>query len=297
MPARLAARFKSDEVLVPQLVDNLARRKAPLPRRARHEGVPARPGGEIRQWTRQRRAVRRRRGFRGWIVDGRHDPEDVHRHVDSARNRRYFRRLEPAPVVATVCEDHDRPAAALPGPGALGGLGNRVVQRCRAERNHGRHRLGQRPQTGGERSNFVEPGIEGVDCGLVAHVKPAQKVRRSLAGTRKLALHAAADVEQQRDAHTAHVVAEIGNRAWPAGIQDFEVARGQIAHEPSLMIAHDGRNADNVHSRLERGHRLLLGEQFTCQAKTQDNGRDKSDRWHGYSIVQMHCHVCKLLML
>src|SRR5262245_46532435 len=41
MPARRAARFERDQVLMPQLVDDLARRGASLGRGARHERVAA----------------------------------------------------------------------------------------------------------------------------------------------------------------------------------------------------------------------------------------------------------------
>src|SRR5712691_6447189 len=92
MPALLPTRFECDEVLVPQLVDDLPRRDATLSRRARHEYVPAGPGGEIRERTHEGRTADRlgRRVFRR-VVDGRHDPEDVDRHVDRACHGRHLR--------------------------------------------------------------------------------------------------------------------------------------------------------------------------------------------------------------
>ena len=49
MPARFAARFECNEVLMPQLVDDLLRRGAALGRHAGDERVAARPGRQIRQ--------------------------------------------------------------------------------------------------------------------------------------------------------------------------------------------------------------------------------------------------------
>src|SRR2546430_16365234 len=56
VPARFAARFERDEVLVPQLVDDLASRKTALRRCADDEHVAARGAGEVGQWSRERRA-------------------------------------------------------------------------------------------------------------------------------------------------------------------------------------------------------------------------------------------------
>src|SRR6266849_962671 len=114
MPARLPTRFECDEVLVPQLVDDLPRRDAALSRRARHEYVPAGPGGEIRERTGEGRALDRRgRDVFRRVVDGSDDAEDVDRHVDRAGNRRHVSRLQPAGVVGAVGEDDDRAAPAF----------------------------------------------------------------------------------------------------------------------------------------------------------------------------------------
>ena len=55
VPARPAARFECDQVLMPQLVDDLPRRDAALRRRADHERVPAGPPREIGQRSAERR--------------------------------------------------------------------------------------------------------------------------------------------------------------------------------------------------------------------------------------------------
>ena len=51
MPARLAARFECDDVLMPQLVDDLPGRSAALSRRACHEDVATGPAGQIGERT------------------------------------------------------------------------------------------------------------------------------------------------------------------------------------------------------------------------------------------------------
>src|SRR5260370_36248664 len=62
MPARSAARFEGDEVLVTQLVDDLARGDAALRRPARDEDLTAGPGGQVGQRSCKRRLLRRRGG-------------------------------------------------------------------------------------------------------------------------------------------------------------------------------------------------------------------------------------------
>jgi hypothetical protein len=62
---------------------------------------------------------------------------------------------------------------------------------------------------------------------------------------------------------------KISDGARSAGIEHFEVARGEIANESSLMISHDCRDTHHVDAGPEGGCRLLLCEQFSCQSENQ----------------------------
>ena len=295
MPARLAARFKRDEILVPQLVDDLPRRDAALPRRADHERVTTGPGRQFGQRAAERRALGRcRRGLRKWVIDRGNHAEDVHRHIDLARNRRYVRRLEAAPIVLTVGEHDHRPSASIAIAHAARSVGDRIVQRRRSERHHRSHRLGQGLQRRGESLHLVQTGVERVNCGFVPHVEPAQKVFGRLASARQVAFHAAADVEQQRDAHAGRMRAKIGDGAGTTGIEHFEIVRREVADKASLVIANHRGDPDNIDARPERGHRMLLREQFSCQQKHQyRESRDTVDARHVAFLVQNCCHSRK----
>src|SRR5947208_1838041 len=69
MPARLAARFECDEILMPQLVDDLPRRDAALSWRAGDEHVATGPRGEVRQRPRNETGWRRGDSPNGTLVD------------------------------------------------------------------------------------------------------------------------------------------------------------------------------------------------------------------------------------
>jgi hypothetical protein len=158
-----------------QFVDNLARREAALPRRAGDKRVTAGPCGKVGERAGERRMFGRRgSGFRSRIVDRRDDPEDVNRHVDTAGNGRYLRRLHAAPVVVTVGEYDDRAAAAFTRADAFGRLSDGVVQRGGAKRNDRAHRVRQRFEAGRERLHFIEPGVEREHRRLVTALEPAQ---------------------------------------------------------------------------------------------------------------------------
>jgi hypothetical protein len=253
-----------------QLLENLARRRAALRRRAGNECMTARPRGEIQQRAGERRPLGRRGGcLRPRVVDRWHDPEDVHRHVDPARDGGHLRRLQPAPGVGAIGEDHDRAPPALAGADPLRGFRNRIVERRRPERDNRRHRLGQRLQTGRERLHFVESRVEGEDRRFVATIEPAQNMGRCLARVGETPFHAAADVEEQGDTDAGGVGTEIRDGAWPPAVEHLEIVRRQIAHEPALVVAHHSCDADDINAGLERGHRWLLREQFACQSKDQ----------------------------
>ena len=253
-----------------QLPENLARRRAALRRRAGNEGMTARPRGEIHQRPGECRPLGRRRGgLRPRIVDGWHDPQDVHRHIDPARDGGHLRRLQPAPGVVAIGEDNDRAPPALAGADSLRGFRNRIVERRRPERDDRRHRVGQRLQTGRERLDFIEPCVEGEDRRFVATIEPAQNMDRGLARVGETPFHAAADVEEQGDTDAGGVGTEIRDGARPPAIEHLEIVRRQIAHEPALVVAHHSCDADDINARLECGHRWLLREQFACQSEDQ----------------------------
>src|SRR5262245_54311209 len=62
MPARLAARFESEDVLMTKLGNDLPRGVAARGGSARHEGVAAGPVGQIGEWTTERGSLKCRRG-------------------------------------------------------------------------------------------------------------------------------------------------------------------------------------------------------------------------------------------
>jgi hypothetical protein len=209
-----------------QLLQDLPRGEAPLRRRAGDEGMSPGPVRQIHQRSGEGRALRRRGGGLGaGIVDRRNDAEDVDRHVNPAGNRRDLGRLQAARVVASVGKHDNRAAAAFASADAPGCLRNRIVQRRRAERDESRHRLGQRLEIPRERLGLVQPGVERVHRSLVARVEPAQKVSGRFTRAGQMPFHAAADIEQKRDAHTAGLGTEVSNGARPAGVEDFKIAR------------------------------------------------------------------------
>jgi hypothetical protein len=100
-------------------------------------------------------------------------------------------------------------------------------------------------------------------------------VRGGLPGVGQVAFHAAADIEQERNAHTRRMGTKIGDGARAAGIEHLEVARGEIANESSFVISHDCRDTHNVDAGPEGGYRLLLRQQFGCHRKHQhEKSRD-----------------------
>jgi len=143
MPARPAARFKGDEILVAQLVDDLPSRDAALRRRTRHERVAAGPLREIRERAAKRGPRDRiRRGVFSRVVNRRHDAEDVHRHVDLARDRGDVRRRHATGGIGAVGQHDDRSPASVALTRAARGPRDRVVQRSRTERHEAADRVG-----------------------------------------------------------------------------------------------------------------------------------------------------------
>src|SRR3954466_2835914 len=114
MPARPAARFKGDEVLMTEIVDDLPRHDAALGRSADREGAPAGPGRQVSQRAGQSRTRGRWGGnLRRRVVNRRDDTEDVDGDVDGARNRRDLAGRHAAGVVVAISEHDDGAAPAL----------------------------------------------------------------------------------------------------------------------------------------------------------------------------------------
>ena len=279
MPARLTARFKRDQILMPQFVDDLPRRDTALSRRACHHHVSAGPGGKIGERTGECHALDRMRRVLGKrVVDGRNDAEDVDRNVDGARDRRDVRRLQPAVVIGTVGKDDDRAPATLALADPARGQRDRVVKRGGAERHDRRHRIRQRPQARREGRALVEVRIERVDGRLIARrVEPAQDVHRRFACVRQMAFHAAADVEEHGDADAGEIALKIADGPRLAAVEHLEIARRQVLDEAPFRIADHCRDPDHVDARFERRHRrgdiLCLGG-IRAKEKTQDEPAD-----------------------
>jgi hypothetical protein len=262
---------------MPQLVDNLTRRRAALSRRAGHERMAASPRREIRELPRKRRrAGGNRCGFCSRIVDGRHDGEDVDRHIDLAGDGRHVRGLQSARVVPTVCKNDNGAPPAFAFPGTPGGLRDRIVERRCPEGHDGGHGVRQCFETRRKRLDFLEARIERENRRFIAGLEPAQKMFGGLPRVRQMVFHTAADIEQQRDADARGLAMEIGDRSWPARFQNLEIARREIADEPSFVIPHDGCDAYDVHTRSEGRDRRLLAQQSVCQSKGKSRRQTSS---------------------
>ena len=181
MPARLAARFERDEVLMPQLVDDLPRRDAALRRRARHEHVSAGPGGEIARAG--RRAPTARRSSSSCPPTGCRSTARCRRCRPARRSR--WRSPTPRagvsrlalswPSVSTTTARR-RPSRVAD---ALGRLRDRVVQRRRAERHDAAQRVRQRLQARRERRDLFELRVEREDRRLRRAPRRASSGRAS----------------------------------------------------------------------------------------------------------------------
>src|SRR5439155_26900859 len=124
--------------------------------------------------------------------------------------------------------------------------------------------------------------VEGINRGLVTFgFEPAQDMARRFARVGEPRFHAAAHVEEQRDAHAGEVAPEIGDAPHLAGIEDLEIAGGQILDEPAFVIANDRAHTNEVDAGFERrnGRRLndLSGWRLT---ERDDGGRSNKDEAH-----------------
>jgi hypothetical protein len=71
-------------------------------------------------------------------------------------------------------------------------------------------------------------------------------------------VHAAADVEQQRETHRTVVLLDRYHRMRCAVVNQFEVVAGERCHRTSLRIPHHGADCDQVDAALE-GRTCRLG--------------------------------------
>ena len=113
---------------------------------------------------------------------------------------------------------------------------------------------------------------------------------RRLARVPQPAFHAAADVEEHRDADAGGVALEIGDCASFAAVEHLEVARLQILNEAAPVIADNGGNPHDVDARLERNDRrrwLLRGDSLlrtgAIEAEAQAEHRRAEDE-----VVPLH---------
>ena len=65
-------------------------------------------------------------------------------------------------------------------------------------------------------------------------------------------LHAAAGVEQQRNAHRGLLGAKIGNRTALAPVEQLEIRPLQVLHDPTALVANDRAHRHQVDSATER---------------------------------------------
>ncbi|OLB60820.1 MAG: hypothetical protein AUI11_12340 [Acidobacteria bacterium 13_2_20CM_2_66_4] len=73
-----------------------------------------------------------------------------------------------------------------------------------------------------------------------------------------MAFHAAAHVEQQRNADAGGVAAEICNRPLLTAVEDLEIVSVEVLNESTLVVAHHRGDSHQIDARLERGGRWLL---------------------------------------
>jgi len=82
VPPGRASRFERNEVLVTEFADDLPDGHARVRRRTADEELPSGPSGEVGQVADRHRPLGRHRTARALVVEGRHDRQDVHGHVD-----------------------------------------------------------------------------------------------------------------------------------------------------------------------------------------------------------------------
>ena len=71
--------------------------------------------------------------------------------------------------------------------------------------------------------------------------------------------HAAADIEQDRQADRRFAGVELADFTPIAAVDDLEIGPLQVSDDPAAPIAHRGRDAHHLDPRPERHRRTLIG--------------------------------------
>ncbi len=104
-------------------------------------------------------------------------------------------------------------------------------------------------------------------------------------------LHAAADVEQQADAHAGDVAPEVLDGPGNASLENLEVARLEVLNQTALLIADHCGDPNEVDARLEAGHRRRLRERRCGIQHQRGNGHTgQLPRHHRARYLQTCCH-------
>ena len=115
----------------------------------------------------------------------------------------------------------------------------------------------------------------------------------------ELGFHAAADVEQQGDAHAGDVAAEVGDRAWFGPVEDLEVARREVLNEAAFVIADHCGDANEVDARFEAGDRRRTCANASAESSTSaamSMFRISFSRVIGAGGLQSCCHHGNILI-
>src|SRR4029453_283504 len=170
---------------------------------------------------------------------------------------------------------------------------DRVVNRGHTPGAEVRKGASQPVELGRERLHHVQAGVEGEDCGFVLAVAESREEEvTGLAGAGEplVDVHAAADVEQEREPPRPTVL--FGGLNWHRRpvVDQLEILRGQGRDRPSLAVTHDGADRHEIHAtaerwlsgdeRLRRGRHvgLLLGDWRRHQNRRPEKHRAQRTR-------------------
>ncbi len=288
MPTRNVSRLERHDVLVLQFRQNLVRRRNSARHIADHQQIAACPCRQIRQ-----RAMHRRRRRTGFIFHSRADHHDVDGHVHGAGNRRNLSGRHAACGIHAVGDHHER-TPALPARNAFGGFSDCIPQRRCAERLRGGPCLIRGLERGRKRTQLLQFGIKRKQrCLIHAGLQSCKQEPRRFTGALQFCGHAAADIEQQRDASRTGLGPHADEWRAPAGIQQLEIARAEVPHQFAFSISNDGCQGHSLHSGLEqRLSRLLRGDGRNGDEQHDASGETANVTHSSYSrkAQQESCH-------